>query len=155
MTLLSPPSITTQPVDPAVQADVDSQAVATSSALDGLDAQIAKEDMVDRRDRPGHVLDEQARADIMLAPSTTGPDMDSEGGAPTTILDAQASGTIVIGSTLSVYPAAFVPLAVVENGNPMVIVNQGRTDHDFRASALVDGAAGDVVPELVDRLARD
>ena len=67
----------------------------------------------------------------------------------------RADATIVIGSTLSVYPAAFVPLAVVENGNPMVIVNQGRTDHDLRATALVDGAAGDVVPELVGRLTQD
>ena len=66
----------------------------------------------------------------------------------------RADAAIVIGSTLSVYPAAFVPLAVVENGYPMVIVNQGRTDHDFRAHALVDGAAGDVVPKLVDRLTR-
>jgi len=67
----------------------------------------------------------------------------------------RADAAIVIGSTLSVYPAAFVPLAVVENGNPMVIVNQGRTDHDFRATALVDGTAGNVVPELVHRLTRD
>ena len=67
----------------------------------------------------------------------------------------RADAVIVIGSTLSVYPAAFIPLEVVDRGNPMVIINQGRTDHDFRATALVDGAAGDVVPELVDRLAQD
>ena len=67
----------------------------------------------------------------------------------------RADATIVIGSTLSVYPAAFIPLAVVENGNPMVIINQGHTDHDFRATARIDGVAGDVVPQLVDRLLRD
>ena len=66
----------------------------------------------------------------------------------------RADAAIVIGSTLSVYPAAFIPLAVVERGNPMVLVNQGPTDHDFRAAALVDGIAGSVVPELVDRLSR-
>jgi NAD-dependent deacetylase len=70
-------------------------------------------------------------------------------------LAKRADAAIVIGSTLSVYPAAFIPLAVVENGDPMVIVNRGCTDHDFRATALVDGAAGDVVPELVDRLTQD
>lgn len=37
--------------------------------------------------------------DILLAPSRTAANGDSEGGAPTTILDAQASGVIVIGST--------------------------------------------------------
>ena len=67
----------------------------------------------------------------------------------------RADAAIVIGSTLSVYPAAFIPLAVVDRGNPMVIINQGATDHDFRAAALVDGVAGSIVPELVDRLAQD
>ena len=66
----------------------------------------------------------------------------------------RADAVVVIGSTLSVYPAAFIPLAVVERGNPMVIINQGPTDHDFRAAALVDGAAGSVVPALVERIAR-
>ena len=63
-----------------------------------------------------------------------------------------ADAALVVGSSLSVYPAAFVPLDVVDRGNPMVIVNQGPTDHDFRAAALVDGAAGTVLPDLVDRL---
>ena len=67
----------------------------------------------------------------------------------------RADAAIVIGSTLSVYPAAFIPLAVADRGNPMVIINQGATDHDFRAAALVDGVAGSAVPELVDRLSRN
>ena len=37
--------------------------------------------------------------DILLAPSVTAANGDGEGGAPTTILDAQALGTIVVGST--------------------------------------------------------
>ncbi len=64
----------------------------------------------------------------------------------------QADAVLVVGSSLSVYPAAFVPLDVVDRGNPMVIINRGETDHDFRATVLVDGAAGEVLPELVDRL---
>ncbi len=67
----------------------------------------------------------------------------------------QADAVLVVGSSLCVYPAAFVPLDVVDRGNPMVIVNLGKTDHDIRATALVDGSAGDVVPELVDRLIRE
>ena len=66
----------------------------------------------------------------------------------------EADAVLVIGSTLSVYPAAFVPLEVIDRGHPMVIVNRGRTDHDARATALVDGAAGTVVPALADRLAQ-
>lgn len=64
----------------------------------------------------------------------------------------QADAVLVVGSSLCVYPAAFVPLDVVDRGNPMVIVNRGETDHDFRATALIDGTAGEVLPELVDRL---
>ncbi len=64
----------------------------------------------------------------------------------------QADAVVVIGSTMSVYPAAFIPLEVVDQGHPMVIVNQGRTDHDFRAAVLVDGQAGTVLPQLVSRL---
>ena len=64
-----------------------------------------------------------------------------------------ADAAIVVGSTMSVYPAAFIPLEVADRGKPLVIINQGRTDHDGRAAVLVDGAAGSALPELVDRLA--
>jgi len=64
----------------------------------------------------------------------------------------RADAVVVVGSTLSVYPAAFLPLEIVDRGHPMVIVNQGRTDHDFRAAVLVNGPAGSVLPELVDLL---
>jgi NAD-dependent deacetylase len=67
-------------------------------------------------------------------------------------MTASADAVLVVGSTLSVYPAAFVPLDVVDRGYPMVIVNQGKTDHDFRATAVIDGPAGTVLPQLVDRL---
>jgi NAD-dependent deacetylase len=61
----------------------------------------------------------------------------------------EADAVLVVGSTLSVYPAAFIPLDVVDRGNPMVIINQGRTDHDALATARVDGPAGTVLPALV------
>jgi NAD-dependent deacetylase len=64
----------------------------------------------------------------------------------------EADAVLVVGSTLSVYPAAFIPLDVADRGNPMVIVNQGPTDHDYRATVLLDGAAGTVLPKLIDRL---
>ena len=63
-----------------------------------------------------------------------------------------ADAVLVIGSTLSVYPAADFPLRVADRGYPMVIVNMGPTDHDRRARVKLDGAAGTVVPELVTEL---
>ena len=44
-------------------------------------------------------LDRMRSATLFLAPSVTAANGDSEGGAPTTILDAQAAGTIVVAST--------------------------------------------------------
>ncbi|MEN8235157.1 MAG: Sir2 family NAD-dependent protein deacetylase [Actinomycetota bacterium] len=64
----------------------------------------------------------------------------------------RADAVLVVGSSLCVYPAAFVPLDVADRGLPMVIINQGPTDHDFRATARIDGPAGAELPRLVDRL---
>ena len=61
----------------------------------------------------------------------------------------EADAVLVVGSTLSVYPAAFVALDVADRGEPMVIVNRGSTEHDGRATAQVDGNAGEVLPPIV------
>jgi NAD-dependent deacetylase len=60
-------------------------------------------------------------------------------------LAEQADGVLVIGSTLSVFPAAYIPLAVVDNGHPMVIVNRGETDFDTVATAKIEAAAGEAI----------
>lgn len=44
-------------------------------------------------------LDELARADVFVQPSVTARDGDSEGGAPTTLLEAQACGVPILAST--------------------------------------------------------
>jgi NAD-dependent deacetylase len=64
----------------------------------------------------------------------------------------QADAVVAIGSTLSVYPAADVPLTVAKRGRPYVIVNEGSTEHDSVASVRIEGRAGEVLPELVARL---
>ncbi|NNC75331.1 MAG: NAD-dependent protein deacylase [Acidimicrobiia bacterium] len=65
---------------------------------------------------------------------------------------AVADAVLVIGSTLSVYPAAFVPLDVVSAGNPMIIVNLGPTDHDQLATTVVEASAGEAVPAIAAAL---
>jgi NAD-dependent deacetylase len=62
---------------------------------------------------------------------------------------AAADAALVVGSTLSVFPAAYVPLAVVEAGHPMVIVNQGATEFDELAEVTVDMPAGEALPRIV------
>lgn len=59
---------------------------------------------------------------------------------------------IAVGSTLSVYPAAYVPMEAVESGASYAIVNQGPTEQDHLADVRVEGAAGHVLPELAKHL---
>lgn len=60
---------------------------------------------------------------------------------------------IAVGSTLSVWPAAGVPLHAARTGARLVIVNDGDTDLDVTAAAVVRGRAGTVLPALVEAVA--
>lgn len=60
---------------------------------------------------------------------------------------------LAVGSTLSVWPAAGVALTSARAGNRLVIVNDGETELDDVASALLRGRAGTVLPQLVALLA--
>ncbi len=59
---------------------------------------------------------------------------------------------LTVGSTLSVWPAAAVPVEAVRNGARLVIVNDGATDLDGMASLMLAGRAGTVLTELVAAL---
>ncbi len=67
-------------------------------------------------------------------------------------LAATCDAVLAIGSTLSVYPAAYIPLEAAHRGVPYVIVNQGATDHDVVADACVEGPAGPILTTLVEAL---
>jgi colanic acid/amylovoran biosynthesis glycosyltransferase len=54
-------------------------------------------------------LKEMAAADFFLHPSVTASDGDSEGGAPTTILEAQASGLPIVSTTHADIPNVVLP----------------------------------------------
>ncbi|HHC07653.1 MAG TPA: NAD-dependent deacetylase [Actinobacteria bacterium] len=66
-----------------------------------------------------------------------------------------ADAVLVVGSTLSVFPAASIPLELAERGRPLVIVNRGPTDHDGFATARLDGDAAVLLPALVAELGAD
>ena len=68
------------------------------------------------------------------------------------IAAGEADAVLAVGSTLSVFPAASFPLEIAEAGHPFVIVNRGPTEMDDMATARIDGAAGEVLPDLVERL---
>jgi NAD-dependent deacetylase len=64
-------------------------------------------------------------------------------------LAKHCDAVVAVGSTLSVYPAAYVPLEATRDGSPLVIVNQGPTDLDHLATARIEGPAGTILPRLV------
>lgn len=61
------------------------------------------------------VIDEIQKADLLLVPSVTGSDGDSEGGAPTILLEAQACGVPIVASR-----HADIPNVVVEGGSALL-----------------------------------
>ena len=59
---------------------------------------------------------------------------------------------LALGSTLSVHPAASIPLLAAERGTPYIIVNQGTTDHDDHPSVTLrlEGDVTAIVPPAVE-----
>jgi NAD-dependent deacetylase len=61
---------------------------------------------------------------------------------------------IVIGSTLIVTPAAFMPSYAVESGAKLAIINLSSTPLDRQASILICGKAGEVMSKVLDKMRR-
>ncbi len=63
----------------------------------------------------------------------------------------EADLVLALGSTLSVYPAADVPVVAAAAGAPYVIVNRGPTDHDRHplVTLRIEGDVTDVLPAAV------
>ena len=59
---------------------------------------------------------------------------------------------IVIGSTLTVYPAAYVPEYALDAGAKLVIINLSSTPMDKQASLLVRAKAGEVMSKVVQQV---
>ena len=65
---------------------------------------------------------------------------------------------IVIGSTLIVYPAAYMPMYAAGAGAKLVIINLSATPMDSQAAVLIRAKAGEVMPKVLqgvrDKLGR-
>jgi NAD-dependent deacetylase len=59
---------------------------------------------------------------------------------------------IVVGSTLTVYPAAYLPDYALIAGAALVIVNLSATPIDDRADVLIRARAGEAMPAIVAKL---
>jgi len=59
---------------------------------------------------------------------------------------------IVVGSSLVVYPAAFMPVYAFESGAKLVIINLSPTPMDQQAAVLVRAKAGETMSKVVQRV---
>ena len=59
---------------------------------------------------------------------------------------------VSLGSTLSVYPAASLPLTAASGGGPYVVVNRGGTEHDGRPEVTLrlEGDVQELFPPAVE-----
>jgi NAD-dependent deacetylase len=59
---------------------------------------------------------------------------------------------IVVGSTLVVYPAAYMPIYAVQAGAKLVIINLSSTPMDAEAAVLIRTKAGEAMSKIVDKV---
>jgi NAD-dependent deacetylase len=59
---------------------------------------------------------------------------------------------IVVGSTLVIYPAAYIPTYAVEAGAKLAIVNLTETPFDHYATVTIREKAGDIMSKVVEKL---
>ncbi len=67
---------------------------------------------------------------------------------------AICDAVLVVGSTVSVWPAADVVVRAANQGKPVVIINKGETDADNLAAVRIDSGIGETLPGLVDGILR-
>ncbi len=60
---------------------------------------------------------------------------------------------LAIGTSLTVYPVAWLPERALRNGARLVIVNAEPTPLDDRAHAVLRGQIGEILPALVEQVA--
>ena len=60
---------------------------------------------------------------------------------------------LAIGTSLTVYPVAWLPERALQNGARLVIVNAEPTPLDDRAHAVLRGRIGEILPALVEQVA--
>jgi NAD-dependent deacetylase len=66
-----------------------------------------------------------------------------------------ADVVLIVGSSLQVYPAAGIPRLARQHGAQLCIINAEPTPYDDVAAVVINGKAGEVLPEVVRRIAPD
>ncbi|MGC8606983.1 MAG: NAD-dependent protein deacetylase [Vulcanisaeta sp.] len=67
-------------------------------------------------------------------------------------LALMSDAVLVVGSSLSVYPAAYIPIFVKEMGGKVIIINMESTDLDYIADVIIRCKAGDAMALLLKEI---
>ena len=59
---------------------------------------------------------------------------------------------IVIGSTLVVYPAAYMPAYAQSAGAKLAIINLSPTPLDHQATIVIQGKAGEIMSQVMEKV---
>jgi len=59
---------------------------------------------------------------------------------------------IIIGSTLVIYPAAYIPTYATEAGAKLAIVNLTPTPFDHHAAVVIQGKAGEIMSRVMEKV---
>lgn len=65
---------------------------------------------------------------------------------------AVSDALLVVGSTVSVWPAADIVMRGAAQSKPIVVINKGETEVDHLAAVKIDAGIGDSLPQLVERI---
>ena len=63
-----------------------------------------------------------------------------------------ADVVLSIGSSLTVYPAALIPITVKQAGGTLIIINLEETGYDSMADIVIHGKAGDIMEAILEEL---
>jgi NAD-dependent protein deacetylase/lipoamidase len=63
-----------------------------------------------------------------------------------------ADVVLIVGSSLQVYPASGIPRLALEHGAEVGIVNAEPTPFDDRATVVIHGKAGEILPQTISRI---
>lgn len=59
---------------------------------------------------------------------------------------------MLLGSSLMVYPAAYMPIYAIQSGAKLVIINVGTASVDQHANVLINETVGEVLPKIIERV---
>jgi NAD-dependent deacetylase len=59
---------------------------------------------------------------------------------------------MLIGSSLMIYPAAYMPIYAIESGAKLMIINSGTSHIDDKADVFIQGDVGKALAAVIDRV---